>query len=625
MKTKDELKDHAIQYLAAYQSDMEQLQSDREKWIKYYYQDDSVYDNPESRSRVVASDVHDTIESLLPQLMDIFWGGADVIQCSPQGAEDEQAAKAMEMLINHQMQRDIDGYKVIHDWIKDSLLQKVSFVKWGWEETEEINDREFEDLTELELRALMEREDITVENVVHKSKQAAVIDETGMTVTPEVMEFDVYAKERKEISRPWVEFCPADEIVFDVRAKNVKDMSFIAHKKRVHKTYLTKYGVNIKDVGSVGDDWRNDSLVWEKFKDLGGTVFWQDPSNDDMVFIYECFLCDYKKNGTKLHKKVTIFGNQVLEIEDNVYKRPPFCALSPILMPGRLVGRGEAELSTDFQDINTALTRSILDNCYYDILGVRVVNPFRIDPNTLLEGNRPGGVVLTKDDIDPSRAIHELRPNQLPPHIFQMLQYQETRKETKTGINKYSTGSDSREINRTATGVSILTNNAQMRAKQIARNFAETGIKDLFTCLMKMNLEFLDKSVAVRLDKRWEIIDRTKIDGQYDIIIDVGIGTGQKDIKVQQMLQMLNISAPLVQMGVVTPLNIQEMLRTVYDLWGYKNNDKYVNTELTEMPTMPMGGIGNAPPPQGISTGQQPGNGPMAQGGGGAPSFQPIT
>lgn len=610
MLTKEELKDKALSYLASYRSDMDALQADRAEWLNYYYQDENNYDNPAGRSKVQSSDVHDVIEAVLPNLMDIFYGGNEIVQVRPQGPEDEAAAAAMEKLLNWQFQRQLDGYRILHDWIKDALLQKVAFIKYGWENRTEKKTREYNDINEYELLALQSNPKLTVEITEATEVQAAVTDGFGMVISPSIQTYNVKTTEDVKISKPWVEFCPADEVIFDLYAKDVENMEFVSHRKRVHKSYLAKYGVDTVAVNKMAEDWTA-NLYDTKFKDLGGTVFFADPNDENYTYIYECYLCDYKKDGTKLHKKVVIYGDAVLEVTENSYKRPPFCAISPMLMPGRLVGRGLAELATEFQDINTALTRSILDNAYYNVLGMRVVNPHRVDVDTFMSGNRPGGIILTKDDTEPSRAIHEIQPTQIPPFIFDMLQYQETKKENKTGVNKYAMGTDQNAINKTATGVAILSNNAQMRTKQIARNMAATGVSDLFNCLAKMNLDYLDDAVAIRLGAEWETIDRSQIDGNYDLIIDTGIGSGNKEIKVQQMLQMIQMSMPLVGMGVVTPLNIQEQLKTIYEAWGYKNSDKYINTELEQqmiqmqmqqqMAQQMMGGIGGLP--QGI-TGQ---------------------
>ena len=69
------------------------------------------------------------------------------------------------------------------------------------------------------------------------------------------------------------------------------------------------------------------------------------------------------------------------------------------------MGRSISELVEDIQLLRTALMRYILDNIYFQNNGMKVVNPYRINVDDLINGNRPGGIIRTTEDIDPSTAI----------------------------------------------------------------------------------------------------------------------------------------------------------------------------------------------------------------------------
>jgi len=60
-----------------------------------YYLGDRTRDMaaPEGRSKAVSSDVADTIEGLMPTLMDIFRSGDEVVWFEPVGPEDVAAAE----------------------------------------------------------------------------------------------------------------------------------------------------------------------------------------------------------------------------------------------------------------------------------------------------------------------------------------------------------------------------------------------------------------------------------------------------------------------------------------------------------------------------------------------------
>ncbi len=92
---------------------------------------------PEGRSRAVSSDVADTIEGLMPSLMDIFCGSDEVVRFEPVGAEDEAAAQQESDYVNHVFMQQNPGFMVTYSFIKDALLSKVGIVKVYWDEREQ--------------------------------------------------------------------------------------------------------------------------------------------------------------------------------------------------------------------------------------------------------------------------------------------------------------------------------------------------------------------------------------------------------------------------------------------------------------------------------------------------------
>jgi hypothetical protein len=63
----------------------------------------------EGRSRAVSTDVADTIEGLMPHLMDVFAGSDEVVRFEPVGPEDEAAAAQETDYVNHVMTPENSG------------------------------------------------------------------------------------------------------------------------------------------------------------------------------------------------------------------------------------------------------------------------------------------------------------------------------------------------------------------------------------------------------------------------------------------------------------------------------------------------------------------------------------
>jgi len=125
------------------------LSGDRSDAMDYYLGDMSK-DMPaaEGRSRAVSTDVADTIEGLMPQLMDIFAGSDEVVRFEPVGPEDEQAAQQETDYVNHVFMQNNPGFMALYTFIKDALLQKVGIVKVWWEEREEEQRETYYDLSD---------------------------------------------------------------------------------------------------------------------------------------------------------------------------------------------------------------------------------------------------------------------------------------------------------------------------------------------------------------------------------------------------------------------------------------------------------------------------------------------
>ena len=86
-----------------------------------YYLGNMEKDMPaqDGRSRAVSTDVQDTIEGLMPALMDIFAGSDEVVRFEPVGPEDEEAAQQETDYVNHVFMQQNPGFMILYSFIKD--------------------------------------------------------------------------------------------------------------------------------------------------------------------------------------------------------------------------------------------------------------------------------------------------------------------------------------------------------------------------------------------------------------------------------------------------------------------------------------------------------------------------
>src|SRR5215467_11072822 len=151
-----------------------------------YYLGDMVKDMPapEGRSRAVSIDVADTIEGLMPSLMEIFCGGDEVVRFEPVGPHDTAAAEQETDYVNHVFMQRNPGFLVLYSFIKDALLSKVGIVKVWWE-SRTLEEREtYYDLADDAFSLLVADPDVEV--IAHSVRPLAVPDLPGVSPAPQV-------------------------------------------------------------------------------------------------------------------------------------------------------------------------------------------------------------------------------------------------------------------------------------------------------------------------------------------------------------------------------------------------------------------------------------------------------
>src|SRR5216684_5266315 len=151
------------------------LSDERATALNYYYGDMSKdMPAPEGRSRAVSTDVADTVEGLMPTLMEIFCGGDEVVRFEPVGPEDVAAAEQETDYVNHVFMQGNPGFVALYSFIKDALISKVGVVKVWWEEREETERETYLDLDDATFAVLAADPDVEiVEHTEHEQASAS--------------------------------------------------------------------------------------------------------------------------------------------------------------------------------------------------------------------------------------------------------------------------------------------------------------------------------------------------------------------------------------------------------------------------------------------------------------------
>lgn len=274
-------------------------------------------------------------------------------------------------------------------------------------------------------------------------------------------------------------------------------------------------------------------------------------------------------------RKVVKSGRVVLENEEADVI--PFAAITPIIMTHRHFGRSVADMVMDLQLIKSTLMRQVLDNIYLtNSPRQAVLSSAQGVPQANLDDLltvRPGGIVR-------EYVPNAVRPLQVPfmgQYGLQVMEYVDTVSAKRTGVTDNLAGVDSDALNKTARGATIIQNNAMMRIKLIARIFAETGVKSLFKLILHCLSTYQDKAMIVRLTDKFVEVDPRGWDTSWDMTINVGLGTGNKDQQLGHLQAIAQAQVGLLQagLGVVTPKNIYNAQARIVENAGFKSVEEF--------------------------------------------------
>jgi hypothetical protein len=616
-----------------------------------YYNGDMSRDMPaqDGRSRAVSTDVADTIDGLMPSLMEIFAGSDEVVRFEPVGPQDVAAAEQETDYVNHVFMQQNPGFLVLYSFIKDALLSKVGIVKVWWEEHEEEQRETYLDQGDDAFALLVADPDIEI--VAHSARPDPAYRPAAMLPQPPLgapalpgpgaaggpapatppaapaaptpagpaepapeaaapaepdedapvpMLHDVTVVTRKTVAQARVEGVPPEEFGISRFARSLKDCGYCFHEVIKREEDLIADGYDRDEIKAIPpytmltnpEELARDTV--DEHLSSGGDEGGNEVNRQ--IKITEHYVrMDYEGNNRPALYRVTTGGDQgeVLtrngEPEIVEVDMPPFAAMTPVIVTHRFFGRSIADLVMDIQRIKTALLRAILDNAYLAVNPRVEVSEAHATETTLddLLVSRPGGIVRTKM---PGGVNWQTVPA-IAGEIFPVLEYADATREWRTGVNRQSQGLDANALqNTSATAAMQGYNAAQARMKLIARIFAETGIRDLFALLHATIRQNGGEAATVRLRNQWVTVDPRDWKERNHLTINVGLGTGGKSERLAHVMAVINVQKEALGAGLSNLVSVQNLYNSaaeVVKLVDLKNVDQFFTDPRTQAAPQP--------------------------------------
>ena len=570
------------------------LRAEREQSLREYYRQPYGTED-ENWSTIVASDVSDTVEWILPALLKTFTSTDKAVSFEPTRQEDVDGAEQATDTVNYVFSKQNNGFMVLYTAFKDALTVKNAAVMWRKETVETVSSVPFKNASEEMIAMLLqdaedgEVTEATPAPLINPQTQQPEMD--LMTGQPMVGYSGRIKKTEKKTVIKVEAFSPEDLLVErDWASPILSDCPYVGRMMRVTMTDLMAMGLKAtpselraSDTTEYSSDGSTRLFTRNQIDTLGN----DDGDTDDDAMAegwlrIEFVLADRDGDGIAERLCVYRLKDKILKCE--VTSHVPIATFSPILNTHRWDGMSMAEAVSDLQRLHTELLRQTLNNLYLtNNPRTKVLTDANWSPlaniDDLLD-SRPGGVIRQRDINAVTEQVTPFAAGASMP----MLEYVKGMREDRTGVSRTSQGLNPDSLNNTATGRQIDQSAAMQRIELIARIAAETLLKPIFQGILKLLTDGGMEKLAFRLRNEFVEYDPNEWRDSYDMTVNVGLGTGDTQQKAAQLMSIYQMQTAGMQFGLATPKHLYHTSAKVIENAGFKDVDNFVQDPSKQPP-----------------------------------------
>jgi hypothetical protein len=528
------------------------------------YNGDLYGDEEDGRSQVVARDVAETADYMLTSVLEAFVASGRVVEFEPANENDEDLADDVTEAM-HYIYRRKSGYRLIHDWSKAGLLEKIGVVK-----------------------SCVERKRKRVEGLYHPAMMpdnAIQAQETDQ-IHPVDGSPMIHAVTLEETAATFPDYhVPLEEFRVAPDARDLDSAIYLAHFVQKSVSELVEMGFDGDQFDTIRDSGEPDTVSFAR--DDGRNTFISDDrkgANRKLWLKEEYPLYDLNGDGIAERLCVHRVGDTILlrggQIAIHEVDYQPFEYWCPYPMQGRLIGQSLADKTTDIQRVNTVLERNMLDGLYHNLKPRTYVNEDSVGDHTIddLLTVYPGAVVRWKGQIRPEAD----RPNDMSSVAMQAIEFKIRQRESRTGITRLNKGVDEDTLNETAKGQAQLMSRGQQMERYIIRNFAE-GVARLFMKKVGLMRKYA-QPFQIRVDGQYRQVDPSQWPEDLEVQVVVGLGSGSKEDRIMGRQALGQVQALLKQAGsqIVTEDNLYNNAIGLARDFGLAPNDLFTEPPKDE-------------------------------------------
>ncbi len=575
------------------------LQKDRENALKFYRQD-PIGNEQDGRSQVITTEVRDTIEWILPQLVEMFIGNENPVLFPPRNAEDIEGADQETKYVRYVYNDQNSGFLNTYTWFKDALLQKNGIIKAFWDDDISSTKEEYENQSLLEVQALGQDNELSIESITTEieGEDTEIGEDFDLAALNQEATFKVVARRDKNDSQVRVVTIPPENFLVDPNhpSLDLKDVSFCREDQFMTESELLEEGISQEIIdGLPSSDERlrkRNTETQTRFKDEGGVTGTLDFGNKATrrIKVSDVYIkADMKGDGIAELRFVKLGADSEI-LENEEVDSVPYFAITPNILTHKFYGMSIADMVADLQLVKSTLWRQMLDNLYLTNNPRNAVIKGQVELDDLLV-SRPGGIVrMNRPD-----AVTQLTVPFVADKSFPMMDMIDRMREERTGVSSTTQGLDPDALSKSTNLVGSMIMNASMgRIKMIASIFAETGFKSMMLHIHELVLKHEENEKIADLNGgEFVTVNPSTWKTRRDMQVRIGTGFADKNQKVAALQQVsLSQEKIFAAQGGEGPLlnaqNVYNLQQDQLELSGLDNRDRYFsNPEKFEPPPAP--------------------------------------
>lgn len=535
--------------------DGDRIAADRKLALDYYFQRPRG-DEARGRSSVVAGDVSAMVEANLAQMLESF-STDNIAEFDALGEEDEDQAQLESFTVVKAVMKDNNGYIELGTAIKDALLLRNGWVKAWVEEAKEAETIDLENASVDTIAAMAEQPGIELDVLAFdEDKRTARVRVTSTRKT-----FRCEAIDPANILYPkgW-------------HTTDTQRIPFIAERHVETRSELIKRGFPREKVAKL-KRWTFEGKADAIARDVGeqpSTLNSLDSAGDYIEWFETYALVD-SGDGTTERRRISVSGTGA----DSILENEPvtlvgYATGSPFINAHRMTGISLFDKLKQTQDLNTGLSRALLDNVNVNNKNRLAYLDGKVNTDDLAD-ERPNGPVRVKASVgDVRTALQSFNVPDMSSGILANLDYQRQVRTELGGASLEMAGGQMQMAGGRigSEGVDRAFSVMEQLAAHMTKNMAKSLIRNVFLLAHETLRLHFDEPVEVKVNGRW----RSPIPAEWSqrscVTVKVGMSPGERQRKVAALSTIVQSQFELAKNDMDEVLvNIEGFYRALTD-WG---------------------------------------------------------